>query len=113
VIVPKPPALVASKRPFASGVDEYAVMVPTRLEEFYATEGRDEPFILVIPKGKYVPVFVERVIDPVATQAIALPEPDASFTAPPPPESKTPVRLADQHALWSLFQSGNEPEGPS
>jgi hypothetical protein len=100
VIVPKPPALVASKRPFASGVDEYAVIVPTRLEEFYATEGRDEPFILVIPKGKYVPVFVERVIDPVATQAIALPEPDASFTAPPPPESKTPVRLADQHALW-------------
>jgi hypothetical protein len=31
-----------------------------KLREFYETEGKDEPWIIEIPKGKYVPVFHER-----------------------------------------------------
>src|SRR5260370_25207425 len=28
-----------------------------RLEEYFATEGKDEPFVILIPNGSYVPVF--------------------------------------------------------
>ena len=31
-----------------------------RLEEYFASEGRDEPFLILIPKGAYVPVFEPR-----------------------------------------------------
>jgi hypothetical protein len=31
-----------------------------RLEEFFSTEGKDEPMVIVIPKGAYVPVFEAR-----------------------------------------------------
>lgn len=33
-----------------------------RLEEYFATEGRDEPYILTIPKGSYLPSFERREI---------------------------------------------------
>jgi hypothetical protein len=31
-----------------------------RLEEHFATEGKDEPYVIVIPKGAYVPLFEPR-----------------------------------------------------
>ena len=31
-----------------------------RLEEYFATEGKDEPFVILIPKGAYVPIFEPR-----------------------------------------------------
>jgi len=31
-----------------------------RLEEYFATEGKDEPYLILIPKGAYVPVFEPR-----------------------------------------------------
>ena len=37
-----------------------------RLEEFFATEGKDEPYVVLIPKGAYLPVFESRVPKPVA-----------------------------------------------
>src|SRR5215469_15443284 len=36
-----------------------------RLEEFFATEGKDEPYIVLIPKGAYLPVFELRESKPV------------------------------------------------
>ena len=35
-----------------------------KLEEYFSTEGRDEPLILVIPKGTYVPQFGDRAAHP-------------------------------------------------
>lgn len=32
----------------------------TRLDEYYRSEGKDDPYILIIPKGKYIPSFVPR-----------------------------------------------------
>ena len=32
-----------------------------RLEEYFATEGKEEPYVILIPKGAYVPVFEPRV----------------------------------------------------
>jgi hypothetical protein len=34
-----------------------------RLEEYFATEGRDEPVLIEIPKGSYVPVFTPRTAE--------------------------------------------------
>ena len=36
-----------------------------RLEEYFASEGKDEPFVIVVPKGTYVPVFEPRAATPV------------------------------------------------
>jgi hypothetical protein len=36
-----------------------------RLEEFFVTEGKDEPYIVLIPKGAYLPVFEPRESKPV------------------------------------------------
>ena len=41
-----------------------------RLEEYFATEGKDEPFVIVIPKGAYIPMFDPRACEPVAAQAV-------------------------------------------
>ena len=35
-----------------------------KLEEYFSTEGRDEPLILLIPKGTYVPQFGDRAAHP-------------------------------------------------
>ena len=51
-----------------------------RLEDYFATEGKDEPFVILIPKGAYVPVFEPR--ESAATR-IAQPEP-AVAVAPRP-----------------------------
>jgi TolB-like protein/tetratricopeptide (TPR) repeat protein len=46
-----------------------------RLEGYYASDGRDDPIAITLPKGHYVPVFTRRA---VAGQAAALPEPLAA-----------------------------------
>src|SRR5271157_1568224 len=35
-----------------------------RLEDHFASEGKDEPVLIAIPKGSYLPVFVPRVMAP-------------------------------------------------
>ncbi|MEI9972523.1 MAG: hypothetical protein WDO73_10985 [Ignavibacteriota bacterium] len=35
-------------------------MLRKRLEEYFATEGKDEPFAILVPKGAYAPVFESR-----------------------------------------------------
>jgi hypothetical protein len=39
----------------------HASMLRKRLEQYFASEGSGEPFILEIPKGNYAPVFRERI----------------------------------------------------
>jgi hypothetical protein len=47
-----------------------------RLEEFFLTEGKDEPMVIAIPKGAYVPVFEARPpVVPVEIPAANAPEP--------------------------------------
>ena len=36
-----------------------------RLEEYFATEGKSEPFTIVIPKAAYVPMFEPRTSEPL------------------------------------------------
>jgi hypothetical protein len=42
----------------------HASLLRKRLEQYFASEGRDEPVVIEIPKGNYAPVFRERVAVP-------------------------------------------------
>ncbi len=50
-----------------------------RLQEYFATEGKDEPIVLTVPKGSYVPEFGFR--EPVAQIAAYVPTPPAVESA--------------------------------
>jgi len=72
-------AEVLGRKPNYDPADDNIVRVRAhelrgRLEKYFASEGLDEPVIITIPKGSYVPEFVPR---PVAV---------ADAAAPPPPE---------------------------
>lgn len=49
-----------------------------RLEEYFATEGKDEPYVILIPKGAYVPIIEPRE----AASQLAVHEREASKAAP-------------------------------
>jgi hypothetical protein len=68
---------------YDTGVDNIvrvnASQVRKKLEQYFAGEGASEPLILTIPKGKYVPQFRERAVEPTAEAAPAeLPGPSES-----------------------------------
>src|SRR5689334_22007636 len=42
-----------------------------RLDDFFATEGKDEPVVIVIPKGAYVPGFEPRAPLPASVETNA------------------------------------------
>lgn len=44
-----------------------------RLQEYFATEGKDEPIVLTVPKGSYVPEFHFREAEPAPVAAPAVP----------------------------------------
>ena len=54
-----------------------------RLEEYFASEGRDEPILIDIPKGSYVPVFTPRTVvseeTAASTQKSAIADPRGEF----------------------------------
>jgi len=81
---------VFRRRPGYSSADDNIVRVTvrhlrSRLEDFYAVEGRNELVILEIPKGKYVPVLVRRETLISITAQEPLPAPVLPVTVPPPP----------------------------
>ena len=59
-----------------------------RLEEYFATEGQQEPVVITIPKGGYVPIFLERLPSPEI-------EPVAEVDVQPPVE---PPQLQQRHS---------------
>ena len=70
----------------------HASMLRKRLEQYFSSEGRDEPVVIELPKGNYAPIFVERqVVDPVPALEPVLPV----FSPPPnvPPGSPKPRNL--------------------
>ncbi len=46
-----------------------------KLQQYFSTEGRDEPVIIEIPRGAYTPVFSSRPPEPAADQSPEVPEP--------------------------------------
>lgn len=89
-------------------VRSQARLLRQKLEAYFATEGANEPLLLRIPKGGYVPEFIERTPEPIpappAEVPVALPAP-----APIPRHnlvvwlSATVAALSFALALFALF----------
>jgi hypothetical protein len=100
-------------------VRSYARNLRKRIEEYYATEGREEPLRLEIPRGGYAPTFSTRALEkdpspdnpitqhptlsPVSSDADAplcvssTPEPEAPRPLPPLADVPAPVLIARWH----------------
>jgi hypothetical protein len=71
---------VFSRKPDYNPGDDNIVRVEIRhlrkrLEEYFAAEGKDEPLVIVIPKGTYVPVFEPRPVSaPPETPSVIPPQ---------------------------------------
>lgn len=48
----------------------YASMLRKRLEQYFSSEGRDEPIIIELPKGNYAPVFLERKVTEIVAPVV-------------------------------------------
>jgi beta-glucanase (GH16 family) len=90
-----------------------------RLEEFYRTDGRTHPVHLVLPTGKYVPLFLRSDVDAPA-DAPAPPEPAGVGDAPLPRPGRRVMLVAGVAAacalsFWLGRRSGppNEPQPAS
>ncbi len=77
-------------------VRNYARMLRQQLEEYFAHEGQNEPLRIVIPRGRYVPLF-EPNTRPEAAEA----QPDAKDPAGVPPTSA--VSKGAARFLWGLL----------
>jgi hypothetical protein len=92
----------------------HASMLRKRLEQFFAAEGSEEPWVIEIPKGNYAPVFHARQKAPPepATPEPATPEPTTPEFAPPnapvveAPVAGVPVRrdpVEERASAWLLW----------
>src|SRR5882724_3463871 len=79
----------------------HASQLRKRLEQYFAAEGLDEPWIIEIPKGNYAPVFRERSVQEAV---LAVPEPIAP-PAPAPAAATTDWRIWALAALVLIFAS--------
>ena len=88
---------VFGRPPGYSSADDNIVRVTvrhlrSRLEDFYRAEGRDEPVMVEIPKGKYVPVLVNRETSIVTTPPEPLAAPVLPVTVLPPSAARLSTR---------------------
>jgi hypothetical protein len=76
----------------------------TRLEEYYQIEGRNDAWVLTIPKGKYIPLLTaaDRVAPelPELSQPVAVLEPEVRFLAQSPAASPLRTVMALCLALF-------------
>lgn len=70
-------------------VRSQARVLRMKLEHHFANEGKDEPTVITIPKGQYLPIFESRVEGPVEQ-----------------PISNEPVKQEGNHARWVLITFG-------
>jgi hypothetical protein len=62
-----------------------------RLDEYFATEGKDEPLVIAVPKGAYVPAFEPRAATPAELPALAAPVEAPAAAEEPAPVSTTAI----------------------
>jgi hypothetical protein len=91
-------AEVLGRKPNYDPADDNIVRVRAhelrgRLERYFSSEGLEEPVIITIPKGSYVPEFVPR---PVAVA-------DAPVAPPPPEDSTTERTVPPLTRYWLPF----------
>jgi hypothetical protein len=97
----------------------HASMLRKRLEQYFASEGRDEPIIIELPKGNYAPLFTERpTVDaaPVLEPVIPVLEPQPPLPDPAREHHKRPniwlfLGLAVALIASALFILVRQPPG--
>jgi len=84
-------------------VRNYARQLRRRLDEYYAHEGRSETLRLEVPRGGYVPVFVEAPVHPQgASEPEGIHHVLAASLSPKPGPSPSPL----SHEQYSPIRSG-------
>jgi tetratricopeptide (TPR) repeat protein len=58
-----------------------------RVAKYYETQGVDDPILIELPKGTYVPIFHKRIPEPVPAEAPVAAPPTTSIMPVPPPMS--------------------------
>src|SRR5690242_6399642 len=87
----------------------HASTLRKRLEQYFETEGRDEPIIIELPKGNYAPVFRERSALPVAEPEAPAEVELAAKTSVRSWQIATAVAVAVAFGALFLWQRGNQP----
>lgn len=77
-----------------SVVRSQARFLRQRLEEYFRTDGKNEPIRIVIPKGSYVPVFEPNTVPTSDAAPIPSPGPFPTRTPPEQTVAKSPVHRA-------------------
>ncbi|NUQ27159.1 MAG: hypothetical protein HOQ35_01395 [Acidobacteriaceae bacterium] len=77
-----------------------------RLQEYFATEGKDEPIILTIPKGSYVPEFHLRELPAEPVQAVATLVSHIGYTASTPSDTESPEPPPKRSSFWIYVAAG-------
>jgi hypothetical protein len=86
-------------------VRSHASRLRTRLDQYFETEGFDEPFRLSIPRGQYLPVYERRFVEP-AQHLQVVPIPSAGQEQVPTDVTKpvealvASARVNDSRHLW-------------
>ena len=92
-------------------VRSYARKLRKRIDEYFATEGREETLRLEIPRGGYTPIFSEQLVAPSETESLAI-DPhslalrEATTTLKPSPD---PIDLSSLPASGSSSRIAGTP----
>jgi hypothetical protein len=92
-------------------VRSQARVLRMKLEHHFANEGREESYVITIPKGRYVPIFEPRVVVPMPRPEIHL-EPERKSRAVPWHWISTAVLIAIVlfGLAYRVFQSRTNPD---
>jgi hypothetical protein len=77
-----------------------------RMAKYYEGPGADDPILIELPKGTYVPVFHKRVVEPFSNNGEPAPEPAAGDPSPfatsimPVPPPRSPVAAPRVPRYW-------------
>ncbi len=78
-------------------------MLRKRLEEYFATDGKDEPIVISIPKGAYIASFELRVPAPAALNGQDAPQGQTALTGSPVTPATQPIAKPAVKFNWTLF----------
>jgi hypothetical protein len=68
-----------------------------RIDTYFAEEGRDEPIVMEIPRGSYIPIFRQKESQPVSPDALSLSSAPEGF---PRDKPNRPVVVFDLYFRW-------------
>jgi hypothetical protein len=82
----------------------HASLLRKRIDQYFATEGSNEPVIIEIPRGNYAPRFLERPVKPAAASLVLQPEPAPISTVSVSPMIEPPLTVTvEPQPKWKFW----------